>query len=167
MRRRYYTVVALIAIVFLSTSAIADTRAPAPPLKARDLGGDVVDLAALKGNVVVVSFWATWCAPCKMELNALNKVLKKKHGLRVIAVSIDGPETASLIRTTVRQRRWTMPVIHDDDGNIASIYNPKGTIPYIVFIDKRGNIAYSQYGFTNGDAKKHETRINVLLTEGK
>ena len=76
MRRRYYTVVALIAIVFLSTSAIADTRAPAPPLKARDLGGDVVDLAALKGNVVVVSFWATWCIPCIKEIYAIEKLIQ-------------------------------------------------------------------------------------------
>ena len=152
--------VSIIFFILLPTLAMA--RPEPPALDGRDLKGQQVSLAALKGSVVVISFWATWCVPCKKELKILNKLLKEKQGLRAIAISVDGPETAADVRATVKRYRWTMPVIHDKDGSISSVHNPRGTIPYVIFIDKDGKVAHAQVGFEHEQFIK---RIDALLAE--
>jgi peroxiredoxin len=145
----------------------ADNRPQAPVLEGKDLQGNKVRLSDLKGNVVVVSFWATWCVPCKKEMKILNKHLhaKKDEGLRVIAISMDGPETAADVRATVKRYRWTMPVIHDKDGSITSVHNPRSAAPYTIFVDRAGRIAHAHEGFSQGDKEKLVARIDRLLAE--
>ena len=155
--------VSIIFFILLPTLAMA--RPEPPALEGRDLKGQQVSLAALKGSVVVVSFWATWCVPCKKELKILNKLLKEKQALRAIAISVDGPETAADVRATVKRYRWTMPIIHDKDGSISSVHNPRSSVPYIIFIDREGKVAYTQAGFSQAEQKKFIKRINKLLSE--
>jgi len=154
--------------VLLSSSAFADgKRAAAPALEGKDLKGNKIRLSDLKGNVVVVSFWATWCVPCKKELKILSKYLKAKkdNGMRVIAISMDGPETAADVRATVKRYRWTMPVIHDTEGSITSVHNPRSAAPFTIFIDREGRVAHAHEGFSQGDQEKLEERIDRLLAE--
>tara|TARA_Y100000310_G_C20551752_1_gene748445 strand:+ start:539 stop:1051 length:513 start_codon:yes stop_codon:yes gene_type:complete len=164
------TRILLISLVLLSTLAhLADAknRPIALPLDGKDLKGKKVRLADLKGNVVVISFWATWCAPCKKELKFLNELLKtkSKNGFRVIAISIDGPESAADIRTVTKRYRLSMPVIHDKEGAIIAVWNSKATVPFSIFIDRRGRIADKHVGFSKGYQKELEKRIDELLTE--
>ena len=162
----------LIALIFMALLIAgpaygADERAKAPALEGKDLQGNKIRLSDLKGNVVVISFWATWCVPCKKELKILSKHLKTKkaNGMRVLAISMDGPETAADVRATVKRYRWTMPIIHDKEGAITSVHNPRSAAPYTIFIDRQGRIAYAHEGFSQGDADKLEKRIDDLLAE--
>ena len=148
--------------LLLLLPTIATARPEAHALEGRDLKGQPVSLAALKGYVVVVSFWATWCAPCKKELKVLNKLLKEKAQLRAIAISVDSPETAAEVRATVKRYRWTMPVLHDKDGSISSVHNPRGTVPYVIFVDREGRVAHTKSGFSQEQFIK---RIESLLKE--
>ena len=162
--------VMILSIMFLIVANIAvgaEDRVAACPLEGKDLKGEKVRLADLKGNVVVISFWATWCAPCKKELRFLNELLKtkSKDGFRVIAISIDGPESAADIRTVTKRYRLSMPVIHDKEGSIIAVWNSKATVPFSIFIDRRGRIAYKHVGFSKGYQKELEKRIDDLLLE--
>ena len=159
-------ILALFILVPAQLFAAGD-RAKAPALVAKTLKGETISLSDLKGSVVVVSFWATWCVPCKKELKILSKYLKAKKdkGFQVIAISMDGPETASEVRSTVKRYRWSMPIIHDKDGSITSVHNPRSAAPYTIFVDRQGRIAHAHEGFSQGDQEKLEGRIDKLLAE--
>jgi peroxiredoxin len=147
--------------------ASAEGRPEAQALRLQDLDGKPVSLADHRGEVVVLSFWATWCKPCLLEQDLLAE-LQEKHrarGLTVLAVSTDGPETRSQVRMTAKRKRWGMAVLLDPDGAAMGRWNPRGKIPYTVFIDRAGRVAHVHEGYQGGDAAGYRAKVEALLDE--
>ena len=159
-----------ILLIFLCLTIVAhanDKRSIMPPLNGRDLQGKKINLSEFKGKVIVISFWATWCGPCKRELDDLNKIYKKrkKDGFAVVAVATDGPETYSDIRGVVKRHKWAFRILPDKEGALTSILNPRGTVPYSIYVDRQGRLAYDHEGYSQGDAQKMSDKIKSLLQE--
>ena len=114
--------------------------------------GEYVQTSSFKGKVVVVSWWATWCKPCIQELKFLNKLVKKyPKELVGIAISTDGPDTVSSVRSTVRTKRLdSLTVLLDSDGST----NPTGNLPYSIYIDREGLQCSDHSGFSPGDEEE-------------
>jgi peroxiredoxin len=150
-----------------ASSQERERRPLVPDFEATSLGGETVRLSALRGRVVVVSFWATWCAPCLLELPFLQGFYEElgDEGLTVVAVAMDGPETQSQVRREVRRSGLTMPVILDTDGTITSVLNPRAAAPFTLFIDRRGGRAHVQEGYASGDELHYRVRLDALLAE--
>jgi thiol-disulfide isomerase/thioredoxin len=145
-----------------------EKRSKVAGFRLKDLSGKQVQLSDFAGKVVVVNFWATWCVPCIQELPHLDKLQARygKDGLVVLAVTIDGPETFSRVRSVVQRRKWKMPVLLDQDGSVAGLLNPRGTNPYTMFVDRGGRLARDHEGYSSGDEVQHEATIKALLAEG-
>ena len=118
---------------------------PAPDFALRDLGGNVVRLSDLRGQIVFINFWATWCRPCKKELPAIQKIYDEKRddGLVVLAVNREDPRD-------VAAGYWsdaglTMPVLLDSHKDVFDQYRLRG-LPDSFFIGRDGNVAALQYG---------------------
>ena len=153
----------LIVLCLLSFDVLANQRAT--DFRARDfITKEKIQLSHLEGNVVAISFWATWCKPCIKELNYFKKIALKNEKFKVIAVATDGPETSAQIRGTVRKNKWSpvINVIHDRSGNLTSVYNPTGIVPFVSLIDRCGNLVYSSQGFSQGDGKKYKSKVESL-----
>jgi thiol-disulfide isomerase/thioredoxin len=120
----------------------------------KDLSGKQVTLESLlaKGPVLV-DFWATWCKPCLKELPYLQRIHEKysKQGLQVLAVTIDAPKTESRVKPFVMGKKYTFTVLLDSSQEVFRALQGKGTIPYVVAIDKDGNIRYRHTGYRPGD----------------
>lgn len=159
--------VALASSLAWAEAPAAASRGAVPSWELEDLRGDTVRSSDLKGQVVVISFWATWCVPCKQELSMLQKLYEEHRGagFTVIAVATDGPETFAKIRGTVKKHNWKFPVLPDREGRVAAALNPRGTTPYTMFIDRRGLLAYDHEGFSQGDEKVVVEHIEALLAE--
>ena len=155
------------AILLTPSVEAKDGRSQIQNFKVKDLNGKKVELNKLKGKVVLINFWATWCAPCLQEMPHLDRMYKKykKKGFVVLSVATDGPETASRIRTVVKRKRWSMPVVHDKSGSIVAQLNPRATNPFTVFIDKKGQLVHSHEGYSSGDEKGYEKLVKKLLAE--
>ena len=111
----------------------------APDFALKGLDDKTVKLSDLKGSVVVVDFWATWCGPCVQSLPHLDKLYKDKaaDGLKVLAVNLK--EEQDHVQDFVTKKGWKLPVILDSDGNVAEAYKASG-IPETVVIGKDGKI---------------------------
>jgi len=154
------------------TLAIADTMVSpktalevgmrAPQFRLPDLDGNLVDLAALRGQVVLLDFWATWCPPWEEHRSRLKSIYDKYHhrGFEIIGVSLD--YDLELLKRYVAEHHLRWPQVADGRGwdmPVVSLYNI-GAIPKNVLIDKKGVIRYKDvYG------KKLDGKVYELILE--
>jgi peroxiredoxin len=135
-------------------------KAPAFEL-ARQLGTGSISLDQQVGKLVIVDFWATWCAPCRPALTAYQQLFDRyPSDLVVIGISID--EDSDGIESFVRHSGATFPVVWDAKHEVVQKYRPK-EMPTSYFLDRRGIVRYVHEGFQSGDAGKIERRIQALL----
>lgn len=159
--------VALLLAVGSWSSAGAESAArpaakPAPALSGKALDGKAFDLAAAKGKVVLVDFWATWCEPCKVSLPRYVALQQKyaARGLEIVAVSVD--EDAANLRRFVQEKGVRLTVLHDAGGKLAERWQPP-KMPTAWLIGRDGAIRWVHGGFVDGDEKKVEAEILAAL----
>lgn len=137
----------LLALVLGGGIAFAQKAKPAPNFKLTAYDGKVIELAKLKGKIVVVNFWATWCGPCRQEIPGFMDFHSqyKDKGVVVVGVSLDqgGWE---VVKPYVERVKIDYPVVVGDEG-IAEAYEIPNAIPATYIVDKKGNIAKSHIGF--------------------
>ena len=111
--------------------------APAPDFVLTDLDGGVVQLGALRGRPVVLNFWATWCAPCRIEMPEIARVHAQFRDQNLAVIGIDLQEEPETVRAAVARGQfpWTFAV--DPDGAVARTYQIT-SLPSTVFIDRAG-----------------------------
>ena len=142
-----------------------------PTMKLQGLDGRVFDLADLRGNVVLVSFGATWCAPCSPELRALEELLTEYRAkpVKFFWVSIERPEevTNTALKRYAKERKVSFPVLRDTDKMVFLQFSPRVRLPMIVLLGKDGKVdAPVQFGMRSpADAYKADmrARLNKLL----
>jgi peroxiredoxin len=135
---------------------------PAPAFTLKDPGGTSVSLEKLKGNVVVLDFWATWCGPCREGLPHLDRTYKKLQDrpLRVFAINLREDKTAA--QTFFSEQGLSIPILLDSDGAVADQYLVQG-IPQTVVIDADGLVAQVFVGFGPGSAERLAEAIEDAL----
>ena len=144
-----------------------DKRSEVADFELDDVKGKTVKLSSYKGKVVAISFWASWCEPCKQELKFLHQYKKSNpdKDFEIIAVATDAPETISKVKSIVKRKKWKFAVPLDTEGKVSALLNPRGATPFAMFVDKSGKLAYSNEGFKSGDEEKYKPLINTLLGE--
>ncbi|MBI5826783.1 MAG: TlpA family protein disulfide reductase [Deltaproteobacteria bacterium] len=117
----------------------------APPFTIKTLAGNEISLEKLKGKVVVINFFASWCGPCAYEAPVLQRLYLKYRESGVEFVGIAVQDSAEAASGFVKEHRWTMPVGLDGDDAISSAYNVFG-VPKTSVVGKDGRIAYEHMG---------------------
>jgi peroxiredoxin len=140
----------------------AGTAAPDFTLPARD--GSTVKLSALKGQVVMVNFWATWCGPCRQEMPLLGQLQAKYEplGFTVLGVNVE-PDSAAAV-AWLKGVPVTFPILFDSRNAVAGSFGVQG-MPSSVFIDRAGNVRYVHQGYKPGDESKYADMIRSLVKE--
>jgi peroxiredoxin len=156
----------------LSQAAPAGTAvvgAAAPDFTARDyVNGQRIHLAAQHGKVVVVTFWATWCAPCRNELPNLEKLQEYlgKDKITILAVNFrdDDPETVGRLRQDAKEAGWQLHLLADPGERIARDYGIDA-IPRLYIIGKDGRIRAIHAGFADGTLDEMLSDLHAVLNE--
>lgn len=118
---------------------------PAPDLTVTTLEGGTINLADLRGKVVLLNFWATYCDPCRAEMPAMEKVYKEVGDQDGIVVAVDQKESAETVRKFVAEFGITFPVALDEKGAAGALYGVQ-YMPTTYFIDKAGVVRYMKVG---------------------
>ena len=129
-------------------------------------GGTTIDLASMKGRVVLLDIWASWCGPCKEEMPLLDDMASRLRGkgIEIVAVSIDEDKASAESFLSARPK-WTLTVAHDPEGKVPELLQPP-KMPTAYLVDGKGVLRYINAGFERTDAKKLEDRLLALAAEG-
>ena len=136
------------------------------PFRAKDLDGKPVNLADSVGrDVIFVSFWATYCEPCKAEMPFLQRFHDSyaKDGLAIVSVALDGPDTSAEVAPYIRKQGYTFRVVLDDSGDIAQSLNPSSTAPFAILVGRDGRVVRRITGFQPSEADHLEGELKSLL----
>ena len=136
------------------------TGAPAPVVRATDLDGHPFSLAALKGRVVIVDFWASWCGPCRKSLPGLDALQAKygSRGLQVVGVSLD--ETQEAATDFLANVPVHFPILQDASGTTGQAFGVVA-MPTAFLLDREGRIAARFEG--GGHLAAEEATVAALL----
>ncbi|MFH0769608.1 MAG: TlpA disulfide reductase family protein [Chloroflexota bacterium] len=121
----------------------------APNFQLKNLDGQIVSLAGLRGKPVLVNFWATWCPPCRFEMPFLQQIYEEWSDRGLILLTIDIGENQTLVEEFLKTNSLTMPVLLDSERSVSRMYTIT-VIPTTFFIDRDGVIQGRKFGaFSN------------------
>lgn len=140
-----------------------------PSITLADVNGKNVNVAdyGKSGKITVLSFWATWCVPCKKELTNMADIYddwKKKYNVQIVAVSIDDSRSTTKVKPTVEGQRWEYEVLLDVNQDLKRQLNIQ-SVPFTVVVDATGKIAFTHSGYVDGDEFVLEEELQKLAKQ--
>jgi len=161
MMKKFISLI-LLSAALLSADVNAEVVA-APDLKLPTIDG-TVKLSELKGEVVYLDFWASWCLPCKKSFPWMERMQQRygEKGFKIVAVNLD--KDKALADEFLKQKDVSFTVAFDASGNSASKYKLRG-MPSSYLIGRDGKVHASHIGFRDKDKDKLEQAVKTLLDE--
>lgn len=166
---RRHALPALFLGLALGLASLAHAGGAAPDFQLKDVDGQTFILSDHLGDkVIVLSFWATWCGPCKAEMPHLEQLYKdlQDQGLLVVSITVDDAKNEPLVKSTVRAGGYTFPVVLDQAYEAGTLYNPRKSVPLTVVIGKDKRIHSTHDGYAPGDEAKLRVEVEALLGIG-
>ena len=145
----------------------AQTKTDLPNVTLKDLNGKDVNISKLSNNgkPIVITFWATWCAPCIKEHNALSDVYddwQDETGVKIYSVSIDDSRSTAKVKPFVEGKGWDFNVLLDVNSELKRAMNVSNP-PHTFLIDGKGKIVYQHTGYLEGAEEELYEEIQKLV----
>ena len=157
-----------LAIALFTTISFAQTRS-LPNKEVKTLDGNNFNIRSLSnnGSPIVISFWATWCKPCKKELNTIAEVYddwQEETGVKLIAISIDDTRSMSKVAPYVNSSDWDYEVYLDSNSDLKRAMGVS-TVPHTFLINGNGKIVWNHKGYIDGDEEELYEQIQHLVAK--
>jgi cytochrome c biogenesis protein CcmG, thiol:disulfide interchange protein DsbE len=159
--------VSLSTLLILASATIPADGGKIPSATVKTLEGSKVNSSTFTndGKPLVISFWASWCKPCKKELDAIHENYsdwQKETGVKVIAISIDDARSSSKVVTDVKTKGWEYEVYIDENQDFKRAMNVNN-IPHTFLVNGKGEIVWSHNSYAEGDEEKLYENIKKLI----
>jgi thiol-disulfide isomerase/thioredoxin len=151
---------------FLCLSLISFAQEKLPNVELKDIKGNIVNLSEITndGKPFVINFWATWCAPCKRELNTISELYtdwQNDTGVKIYAISIDDQRTVDKVKPYVNASGWEYEVLLDTNGDLKRALGVNN-VPFTFLVDGKGNIVWKHNNYNPGDEEELYKQIEKL-----
>ena len=158
------TLSGLILGTLLATASMAGAPQPAPDFVLPAREGSDVRLSELKGQVVMINFWATWCGPCRQEMPLLQQLQSKYEPLGFTLLGVNVENDSAAAQAWLEGMPVTFPILFDRENQVAERFGVEG-MPSTVFVDRAGNVRHVHRGYRPGDEAKYADVIRSLVKE--
>lgn len=140
------------------------TSGATPPLELSALDGRKVALGGLRGRVVVINYWATWCEPCIDEMPSLQRLREKMQGRPFEVLAVNYGESSERVSRFVAKMKLTMPVLLDPYKNSVEAWKVRG-LPMTFIVDAKGEVRYWSFGERDWSRGEALQLVERLLSE--
>lgn len=160
----------ILSLVFtVSAFLVQASNSPFPSINIKTLDGKTINTSEFtsNGKITVVSFWATWCTPCKRELDVINEVYAEwaeKYNIQLLAITIDDVRGLTKVPAMVQSKGWEFTVLADSKQELQQALNFQ-TIPQTFLLNEKGEIVYAHNGYNPGDEIELEHKIAELAAK--
>ena len=170
-RRQILAILVVCGVAAFSVwTALRAPRRPralvAPSFVLADLKGRVVKMDDLRGKVVLVNLWTTWCPPCVDEMPTLEELSKRMSGRDFVVLAVSQDEDSSLVGPWVHKRGFTFPVLLDERGKVGADLGITG-YPETFVVDRQGRIVHHHIGYRNWSEPGIVVALKTLLDTGR
>ena len=154
-------------LLFIACSGLAFSQNSLPSVELKTLDGQIVNMSEISndGKPIIINFWATWCSPCKRELNNINDVYEDwvdETGVKLIAISIDDTRQVYKVAPYVEGVAWEFEILLDTNGDFKRAMNVNN-VPFTFLMDGDGNIVYKHNNYAEGDEDELYEKILELV----
>jgi peroxiredoxin len=154
----------MLAATLAVSSMVGASSALAPSFSLPSRSGDMVSLDKLRGKVVMLNFWASWCGPCRQEMPLLDQMHKRYSSLGFTMIGVNVEANTADAEKWLQQTPVSFPVLFDKENKVSKLYDVKA-MPSTVFIDRKGNVRALHRGYKPGDESEYLNQIRALLKE--
>lgn len=161
-------IIALGLCLFASAQIFAQSELPNTSIKDVNSGKKIAFNETFeKGKVTVVSFWATWCVPCKKEINNVRRKMgdwKKETDFNYMTVSIDEARAEGMVRSYAKSQGWDFPYYQDANSDLKRSLNFQN-VPFTMIVDKTGKVAWMHTGYEEGGENEVYEKVKELVKQ--
>ena len=155
----------LLGSVLAATTAVASSPGTAAPdFTLKSSSGDNLRLSDYRGEVVMINFWASWCAPCRQEMPLLDELYKEYQPLGFTILGVNVEEDSSQARKMLGDIPVSFPVLFDNSSKVSKLYDVVA-MPSTVLVDRDGNIRYLHQGYKPGYEETYQEQVRALIRE--
>lgn len=159
-----FAAMALAALLAGALSAAETSKGPAPDFTLKSHSGANLKLSELRGEVVMINFWASWCGPCRQEMPVLEELYTRYQPLGFTVLGVNIEEDPGEAKELLEELQVSFPVVFDTSNEVSRLYQV-AAMPSTVLVDRDGNMRYLHKGYQPGLEQQYQEQIRILVKE--
>lgn len=162
--------VTLISAIFYLLACCGVTMAadapngPAPDFTLKSAAGENLRLSDLRGEVVMINFWASWCGPCRQEMPLLDELYTQYKPLGFTILGVNVEEDSQKAKDLLKSIPVSFPVLFDNESKVSRLYDVVA-MPSTVLVDRNGNMRFLHHGYKPGYEEQYQEQVRALIRE--
>jgi thiol-disulfide isomerase/thioredoxin len=154
----------VLCIGFTSAVSARATKNIAPDFTLKSETGKNLKLSELRGKVIMINFWASWCGPCRQEMPVLDQLYKHYRPLDFTVLGVNVEQNPDDAKSLLKDVSVSFPILFDKENKVSKLYDIKG-MPSTVLVDRDGNVRYVHIGYQSGTEQEYQEQIRTLIRE--